>query len=586
MANETLLDILHQVRHGNADIVDLLNGIDAARNDSLESLSPLIREIGDLYSRGELTSEVYDALMGCINPATRIQSPTRQSRAALPESEPSVDRGLDVLPFESRQTAARRTVDSYEEFRDATEDRVDQLEAGSVINNRFVLEERIGAGGMGVVFRARDRYREEAHDRDPYVALKFLNSEFRRHPDSLMALEREARRHMKLAHPNIMTVHDFSRSADNSLIFLHMELLQGEPLDRLIRRHPEGLPFRDVLPLIEGAGRALTYAHEQGIIHSDFKPGNVFAVDPGKAKVLDFGIARVISVGASTNREGTLYDAGTLNALTPAYASPEMLLGDKPSPSDDIYALACVAHELMTGRHPFDGATAVKAAHEGLKIRRVPGMGRYQHRALVRGLAFRKADRSRSVEAFLDEFAGPLGVRGRALRKTLMIAAGTAVLVGSLSLAAVWYMRPNADERLIGRLMELAAARLEEQKQRMGDVEEADPEEVKSYIRLGQLQFEEATKNLDPGQLSENTASSAYASFNSALSKDVDNMEAAKGIVAIVRFYEVEADRRFDAKDYLGASEFAGYALEIDPDRESVQDIERQSRERLQSVSE
>src|SRR6185312_12459404 len=108
------------------------------------------------------------------------------------------------------------------------------LGAGSVVKDRFVLEEELGRGGMGIVFKARDLRKEEAQDRNPYVALKVLNEEFKRHPESLKALQRESRKAQHLAHPNVVTVYDFDRDGAN--VFMVMELLEGRSLDRLIRK--------------------------------------------------------------------------------------------------------------------------------------------------------------------------------------------------------------------------------------------------------------------------------------------------------------------------------------------------------------
>jgi len=162
-------------------------------------------------------------------------------------------------------------------------------------------------------------------------------------------------------------------------------------------------------------------------VHADFRPGNVFVSDR-KVKLLDFGIARAVK--ARTDDGGTRFDAGSLHALTPAYASPEMLLDQATDPRDDVYALACVSYELMTGRHPFNGVPALSAMHDGMKVKRIKGMGRYQYKALLHGLAFRQQDRTPTVEAFLDEIAGPFGVRGRALRRAVFPMVGTAPLVG------------------------------------------------------------------------------------------------------------------------------------------------------------
>ena len=115
-------------------------------------------------------------------------------------------------------------------------------------------------------------------------------------PDGFIALQREASRQQKLAHPNIATVYDFDRTEDGTF-FLTMELLQGQPLNRYIKKvvkPQKGLPFEQAFPMIEGLANALIYAHEHDIVHSDFKPGNCFITDDGVMKVLDFGIARAV----------------------------------------------------------------------------------------------------------------------------------------------------------------------------------------------------------------------------------------------------------------------------------------------------
>jgi serine/threonine protein kinase len=429
---------------------------------------------------------------------------------------------------------------------------------------------------MGVVFKARDLRKEEARDRDPYVAIKFLSSEFRRHPESFMALQRETRRAQTLAHPNVVTVHDFDR--DGTLIYMTMEFLEGEPLDRFIHRHPQGLRFKDAWPIIEGCSRALAYAHEQGVVHADFKPGNVFVTGERKVKVLDFGIARAVTRHGDDAAAGTRFDAGSLGALTPAYASPEMLLNEKPDPRDDVYALACVAYELLTGRHPFGGETAVKAAHDGLTVKRTPGMGRRQHRALARGLAFRQADRSASVEAFLDELAGPLGARGRALRQSLLSTVVTGVLVAGIAAGAWWYTRADPDEQLKQQLIEDATAQAEETLRQTGEAPEIDPELRDILLEQGRDYLELSSSKFDPVLLSEGV-SSAYGAFTNALKIDPTSTAAADGVVEIVRRYEMEARRALEGGDAARAAELAGYALKIQPTRESLLALRKQAQE-------
>ncbi len=106
------------------------------------------------------------------------------------------------------------------------------LEIGDIIKNRFILEEELGRGGMGVVYKAKDLRKEEAKDRNPYIALKVLNEDFKRNPESFIALQRETRKTQELAHPNIITVYDFDRDGDH--IYMTMEWLQGKPLSTLL----------------------------------------------------------------------------------------------------------------------------------------------------------------------------------------------------------------------------------------------------------------------------------------------------------------------------------------------------------------
>lgn len=273
---------------------------------------------------------------------------------------------------------------------------------GSIIKDRFVLEEELGRGGMGVVFKARDLRKEEAQDRNPFVAIKLLNDEFRRHPESLKALQRESRKAQQLAHANVVTVYDFDRDGAN--VFMVMELLEGQSLDRIIREHEEtGLPLERALRLTRDLCRAMAYAHEQGVVHSDFKPANAFLTNAGVVKVFDFGIARAAKRSDNVTGSTTLFDPGTLGALTPTYASCEMIEGLEPDPRDDVYAIACVAYELITGKHPFNRLSAVQARDKQMVAKRPRGLKRQQWKALQRGLAFDREQRTASAQQFLNE---------------------------------------------------------------------------------------------------------------------------------------------------------------------------------------
>ncbi|MDF3888811.1 serine/threonine-protein kinase, partial [Cupriavidus basilensis] len=278
---------------------------------------------------------------------------------------------------------------------------------GDTLNGRFVLEECLGVGGMGTVYKALDLRKLEASDRKPYIAIKVLNVQFRGHPKSLIALQREARKAQTLAHRNIVTVYDFDR--DGSVVYLTMEYLSGKSLNRVLRA-PDfaGMPFAKALPIVTGMGRALSYAHERGFVHCDFKPANVFLTDSGEVKVIDFGIARVFQQPAD-DADPTVFDPGTLGGMTPAYASPEMFEHREPDPRDDIYALACVTYELLTGRHPYERLSANQARGAGLKPQRPKSLSRGQWRALRAALSFDRATRTPTVARFLADLGAERG---------------------------------------------------------------------------------------------------------------------------------------------------------------------------------
>ncbi|TDY52747.1 non-specific serine/threonine protein kinase [Paraburkholderia rhizosphaerae] len=352
---------------------------------------------------------------------------------------------------------------------------------GMLLKGRFLLERELGRGGMGVVYLARDERKVEARDRDPYVAVKVLNDEFRRHPDSLIALQREARRAQQLAHDNIVRVYDFDK--DGTIVFMTMEYIDGTDLRTLIReRAYAGMRLDVVWPLIEGMAHALERAHANGIVHSDFKPANVMVTREGVAKVFDFGIARAGKYGGAHGHEAsheaghdarreagqqtgyeagrkadqaaphgpandhTVFDAGTLGAMTPAYASLEMIEGKQPTSGDDVYAFGCVIVELLTGQHPFDKLSAQAALAEGRKAPFVPGLTKRQNKALADSLAFSGEARLQSALALLE------GLRRRRLHERLApYVAGAAVLV--LLAVGGWLLHGFARQRHADDLM-------------------------------------------------------------------------------------------------------------------------------------
>jgi hypothetical protein len=264
-----------------------------------------------------------------------------------------------------------------------------------ILKQRFVLERKLGAGGMGTVYQARDLRKVEARDRHPYLAVKVLNNDFRTHPDAFIALQREASKSQALSHPNIVSIYDFDKDGD--IPFMTMELLEGQELAALLRDYPNGLPDSMVWPILEDVCAGLKRAHDAGITHSDLKPGNVFVLKSGRAKILDFGIARAARIN-TTSADETVFDPARFAALTPAYASAEMLRGEEPEPVDDIYSLGVVAYQLFTGQHPYRRVRADEAFAQGMRPQRIRRLSRRQWRALERMLSLQRAGRAGSME--------------------------------------------------------------------------------------------------------------------------------------------------------------------------------------------
>ena len=321
------------------------------------------------------------------------------SMAGMDVSSPSATSGTGPVSSEWTDPAAISGDDATGEYHE-----------GSVIKQRFKLEKVLGIGGMGKVYKALDLLKYEARDKRPYVAVKLLNEDFKQHPEAFISLQRESSRQQKLAHPNIATIYDFDRvGGPGTPVFITMELMEGMELKDYIKKNVisrNGLPFNEANDIIKQLGAGLIYAHERRLVHSDFKPGNAFYCNDGTVKTLDFGIARAVKNPLTGEAEKTLFDAGKLGALTPAYASLEMLAGQEPDTRDDTYALGCTSYELLTGKHPFNKAPADKAKKNNLVPPYIKSLNKKQNRALRRAVAFDRKDRSPTVAHFLDELEG------------------------------------------------------------------------------------------------------------------------------------------------------------------------------------
>lgn len=286
---------------------------------------------------------------------------------------------------------------------------VPTIEIGVVLNDRFLLQELLGEGGMGRVYKALDLRREEVQDPNPYVAIKLLNENIRSMPGAGIALQREAVIAQRLQHHRIASVYDYNR--DDLHAYIVMELIEGYTLDQfVISDYPDGLPAAQSFKIINQLIETVIFAHRKGVVHADIKPSNVKIMPNGDIKVMDFGLARVMSLMNMAqyidNKEvdSQWRHRSLSEAITPSYATKARLHGRQPIKVDDTFALACVIYLILTGRHPYQRMNADKALKQGIKPERPAQITKTQWSALQRALDPNINKESRALDTLSSVF--------------------------------------------------------------------------------------------------------------------------------------------------------------------------------------
>jgi predicted Ser/Thr protein kinase len=261
------------------------------------------------------------------------------------------DKGLKTPPEVGQQTTPYRTPGAA----DAETELGFPTPLLGALKERYELLGELGRGGMGIVYRARDR------ETDEVVALKVLQPEIASRPDLIERFKAELRLARKITHKNVCRTYELLRFGDT--VVITMEYVEGESLRHFLDRLG-GAPLRRGVKWVEQICSALGEAHQQGVVHRDLKPENVLITRDGAAKVMDFGIARSLETGTNLTT-GT--ETGAFIG-TPAYMSPEQAEGKPADPRSDIYSLGLLMYEMFTGRQAFHAETpvamAVKHVHE------------------------------------------------------------------------------------------------------------------------------------------------------------------------------------------------------------------------------
>ncbi len=383
----------------------LLSDIEQRIGSLLRADSSIEHEIRavlqERYNDGDLRTETYELVKSMLDQKLTEEIGTEPTSDARPAGRDS----LGELDLATAQLGADTIVDDEyattaviqpDVLRPVTAE--EQVQVGSVLRDRFLLQERVSGGSMGVIYKALDRRMAETGAAASWVAIKVLSPQLSKNGTALRALQQEAAKGRCLSHANIVRFIDLDREDD--LYFIVMEWLEGRTLAEILdSSEGTAMATDQAIGIVEQLANALGYAHRCGIVHADVKPANVMILPNGDVKLFDFGVARVRQTQDVSRAD---FDPGLLGALTPAYSSMQVLTGEEPVPADDVFSLGCLLYRLVAGHRVFGPRNAAEAAEEGMKPQRPQGLTDGQWRALKKAIAFSRVTRFQSMPEFIE----------------------------------------------------------------------------------------------------------------------------------------------------------------------------------------
>ncbi len=351
------------------------------------------------YRRGKIKTEIFQSLKSRLE-SSAIRGDDDDVALKAPAAKVPTVKASASMRTRAPAAVVPAALAAQKKPAPGSDAKVREVAVGDMLRDRYRIRGLIAQGAMGTVFEALDEYRLALPASGQRVALKVLHAAVAAREELLFELQRGFQHLQLLSHPNIVRVHEFDR--DGGIAFFTMELLTGTPLSGVLTiRNGTGLPRPYALAVIRDVGAALGYSHSRGVVHGDLSPQNIYITNEGELRVLDFGGSNKILRDRWT-ADIELSEPAPI--APPGYASCQLLEGQHPDARDDVFALACVAYAVLSGRHPFPGRTALDARAQRLRPRRPPGIAGGQWRVLREGLRWERDQRPSDVNKWLDRF--------------------------------------------------------------------------------------------------------------------------------------------------------------------------------------